>query len=185
MKQGTRDWAIPITTAVIGAAIGILISQVFLQRTERISEATALRRSVVQLQYPDLRKVFELAQLGSTGVMASYRTAYVDRPGGKRLAEDAEGINVYLPHVLVASKERARYEQLLAHLDTTIQTLDPTLSERFEQIEAFLAHHPLPPLIFDSVVRSDYMDRSTVGRFLTLHDFLGSQTQRVMALGGS
>lgn len=165
-----QSWLAPALAAFVGAVAGMLLQQWFLPRTALVEERAALRRSVVEDQYPSLKRLQELAELGlrrDSGTVFSYQIIY-RTPRGTELRRDT--LSTFAPTLFRDSVLLERWRRLAKPLRGA-ERVNPSAKISFRRLDQLVEDRGLA--VSDSVFGDEWDYRSIQEWFRTNERLLG------------
>ncbi len=172
-------WVVPSVTSILMILVGVILSQLFLNRTAIVGERAKLKREIINLQYPHLQKIRRFARIGKVAQIAIVHNFFGNVESEKR--------EVYLlPKIAYDEKARLEWERLAGEIAEASDLIEPEIYEIHEMIVSYTKKHPIPVQNGSDYTYSEisgyYSDHDNVKSWVLLNEYLLLKTEKFLAM---
>jgi hypothetical protein len=181
-KQGFLKNQTPALIGLVGVIVGILLTQIFMNRTETIRRNQDVAGEVIKVQYLYASKLHRIGELGRGVSVVSFRRVYIFEGETDSFAEDNEGVKYTLPEITQDSTVQNEWNLLVNEILDDREAIDPELIASLNDIVNFAKEHPFPDEndSLEEIVRSRWTDKDVIGRWFSLNDNLMLKTEKYL-----
>lgn len=172
----------PPLIGLAGIIVGVLLTQLFMNRTETIRRNQDVVGEVMKVHYLYAKKLQRIAELGRGISIVKFQRVYVYEGETESFAEDRIGVNYTLPEIATDSTMQYEWELLVNEILKDREAIDPDLIASLNDIVSFVNEHPFPNEndSMEKIIRSRWTDKDIIGRWLSLNDILVLKTEKYL-----
>jgi hypothetical protein len=133
-RSELHKFILPAIISITSVTVGVLLSQLFLERSSTVNQRIELRKERISAQLPYLQELRRLVSIGQRTTTVIFKSVYVDPTTKKVLGKASEDQSVTVISLAQSIPLQKEWERLSRDIEANAGAIDPDVYENFEAI---------------------------------------------------